>query len=93
MHSGFRWVRSGSSSIFGCALAVAGLFRVHLVHAGGSWMSLGCIGFVWFIWVHPLGHLIIPGSSGSSGCALGVGSFVLVWFLQVRPGSHLVRTD
>ena len=69
MRHGGRWVRSG---FFGCVLAVAGFFRVHLVRAGGLWRSLGSIGFVWFVRVLPGCHWILQCLSGSSGLAMGV---------------------
>ena len=86
MHPGGRWVNLGSSGSSGCTLAVARFvwvplvplgepWRSFLVSASGSWMSLGSIGFVWFVRVCPGGHWILPGSSCSCGCVLCVAGF------------------
>ena len=51
---------------------------VRLVRPGAPWVSLGSIGFVWFVRIRPCGRWVRSGSSCSSGCALGVAGFLLV---------------
>ena len=82
---GGRSVRSGLSGSSGYGLEVVGFVRVHRVRWGAlfsrpvvPWRSLGSFGLVSFIRVRPKICWVRSGSSGSSGCALGVDGFVRV---------------
>ena len=75
---GGRRVHSGSLGAFGRAIAVVGIIRVGLVHAGAPWGR----------WVHS-GWL---GSFGCALVALSA-SFVDVGFIPARPGGHRIHSD
>ena len=80
---GGRWVLSGLTCSYGCALKVAGFMG--LLSPVAARVSMGSFVFVWFIrfrLVHPgapWDRCFFPGASGSSTCALGVD-----WLVRVR---------
>ena len=70
------WVPSGSSSLSGCALCVAGFFCAHLVCSGAPW---GSSRFVLFVQMRHGGRWV---RSCSLGCALEVTGFFRVHFIN-----------
>ena len=67
MRSRGRWVHPGSLDSLGFALAI----RIHWVHSGWRWDTLGSSGVVGFTQARPGVRWVVPGSLNSLGFALG----------------------